>query len=201
MKKSLIILFLFLIISSKVWAHKISIFAYVEGNYIQGQVYFNDGSPAKLAKVTLLPARGHKILGETKTDKEGNFKLLIPKGVEGKVRVVALAEMGHRAEINLSLKPEAKGPQKGEPSFPGAQDFMAPPAQTENPASAGVLLNKEELKALIHQEVEKEVAPIREILEQLVKQLQKPSFSEIFGGIGYIFGFFGILAWAYSKRK
>ncbi len=193
--------FLFLLVfvlgmAHPLWAHKISIFAYVEGQTIQGQVYFNDGSPAKRAKVTLLPAQGQKVLAETKTDAEGNFKLPLPKGVKGSVRIVALAEMGHRAEMKLALKEAA--PQN--PAFPEGFAPATEPVQTQA-AQVTTGLSEKELQQLIDRELEKQLAPIRQILEDLVKQLQKPSFSEIFGGIGYIFGFFGIIAWAYSKRK
>ncbi len=197
MKRYLFFLVIFLLPwVQPAWAHKISIFAYVEGQTIQGQVYFNDGSPAKKAKVTLLPAKGDKVLAETQTDAEGNFKLPLPKGVKGTVRVVALAEMGHRAEMKLALKEEA--PQT--PGFPEGFSPAPEPVQTQAaPVTTG--LSEKELQQIIDRELEKQLAPIRQILEDLVKQLQKPSFSEIFGGIGYIFGFFGIIAWAYSKRK
>lgn len=180
---------------STAWAHKISIFAYVEGQAIKGEVYFNDGSPAKGAKVTLLPAKGSKVLAETKTDKEGQFSLPLPQGISGTVRLVALAEMGHRAEMKLALRQESSAPESPASTETGA------PAVQETAAGVTTSFSEKELTALIDRELQKELAPIKSLLEDILKELQKPSFSEIIGGIGYIFGLFGIMAWAYSRKK
>ncbi len=187
------LIFFFILLVSIASAHKVNIFAYIEDHLIKGEVYFSDGSPAKGATVTLLPTNGSHILAKTKTDKEGNFNLPIPKGLKDQeVRVVALAEMGHRAEMKLNLKGhtnEALGSQEKTSS-----------SQTETRSLTTASLSKKEIISLIDQELQKQLSPIKSILEEILKELQKPSLSEIFGGIGYIFGIFGIIAWAYSRR-
>jgi nickel transport protein len=64
-----------------------------------------------------------------------------------------------------------------------------------------VVGSPKELAALIDRELQKQLAPIKSLLAEILKELQEPSFSEIIGGIGYIFGLFGIIAWAYSRKK
>ncbi len=190
MKKFPFFLILFLSFSSIALAHRVNIFAYVEGEAVKGEVYFSDGTPAKGALVTLQPLNSSQILAKTKTDQEGQFSLSLPKGLKEKeVRVVALAEMGHRAEMKLALKPEAPGPQER----PLITNQETAPAVTAS-------LSEKEIISLVDQELQKELAPIKSLLEEILKELQRPSFSEVIGGIGYIFGLFGLIAWAYSRR-
>ncbi|MEA3508797.1 MAG: hypothetical protein U9R40_07765, partial [Synergistota bacterium] len=74
MKKPLLPLMIaMLFISSTVpaaYAHKVSIWAYVEGEALQGQVYFSDGAPAKKTAVTLFDTAG-KECGKTATADDG----------------------------------------------------------------------------------------------------------------------------------
>ncbi len=190
MKKIPFILLFFLSFSALAQAHRVNIFAYLEGNVIKGEVYFSDGTPAKGALVTLEPLKGSQVLAKTKTDKQGQFSLSLPKDLRDKeVRIVALAEMGHRAEMKLNLKSEeAQGPQEKAPVTQKAA------------SSVTTSLSKKEIVSLVDQELQKELAPVKSLLEEILKELQKPSFSEVFGGIGYIFGLFGLIAWAYSRK-
>ncbi len=194
MKKISLILVFFLSFSAIAQAHRVNIFAYVEGEAIKGEVYFSDGTPAKGALVTLKPLNDSQVLAKTRTDKQGQFRLSLPKDLKAReVRVVALAEMGHRAEMKLTLE------QTGSERTPSPQEKALITQQTTPSVTAS--LSEEEIISLVDQELQKELAPIKALLEEILKELQKPSFSEVVGGIGYIFGLFGLMAWAYSRRN
>ncbi len=57
-------------------AHQMSVFAYVEGRSIQGEVFVGDGTAIANATVTAFGPQGEK-LGETTTDGDGHFLLEI----------------------------------------------------------------------------------------------------------------------------
>lgn len=185
MKKNVFFFYLiFLILPLQtVFAHRIGLFAYVEEEKIQGQVYFVDGTPAKKAQVKLMDLKG-KVLASTLTDQQGKFFFKRPVTKEGPLRIVALAEAGHRTEMILHLNPKTEDGsyQKGSSVFKNSS------------------LSREEISSLVRKEVQKELEPIKNLLEEILKELKKPSFHEIISGFGYIIGFFGLLFWIKSKR-
>ncbi|OAG28724.1 hypothetical protein [Thermodesulfatator autotrophicus] len=185
-----------ILLNSPAIAHKINIFAYTEGNTIQGEVYFNDGSPAKNTKITLYSVKGDKVLAETKTDKEGIFKLPIPKGLK-EVKVVAWAEMGHRAEMKLKLS------QNNEIASAETTQAKVKPANSQvlPEVAAANSISEELFRKIIREEVRKEMAPLKKMIQELARQADKPSLGEILGGIGYIFGLFGVWAWFQARGK
>ncbi len=191
MKKIILGVLFLVLLSANVYAHKISVFAYLEGNAIKGEVYFNDGSPAKGTRVTLCPVGEEKILAETKTNQEGSFELPLPKGLS-QVKIIAWAEMGHRAEMKLSLKGTTEEPPSQETVSTQPQTPQAIPAST---------INEAELRKIVREEVKKEISPFYRMLNELARKLDKPSLAEIFGGIGYIFGLFGLWALLQARKN
>ena len=58
-------------------AHKVNIFAYVEGGKIYTESYFPDGRPVEGGTVVVFDSKEKKLL-KGKTDKEGFFSFPIP---------------------------------------------------------------------------------------------------------------------------
>ncbi len=185
MKKILVTIFV-LFWATSVLAHRISLFAYTDGNEIEGEVYFVDGSPVKKAQVELLNPQG-KVLASTLTDERGQFRFGNLPPVET-VRLVAVAEAGHRAEMTLKLKKTA--------AKEAAQEN--PSLETNPPQSTS--LSPEEVAQLVRTEIQRELEPVKGLLEEILKELQKPSFHEIVSGLGYIVGLFGLFLWLKARR-
>ncbi|MDZ7640906.1 MAG: hypothetical protein U5J62_02595 [Desulfurivibrio sp.] len=79
-------------------AHKVNLFAYVEGGTIYTESYFPDGRPVVGGKVLVFDSEDHKLLtGDT--DQEGRFHFRIPKVDE--LRLVIKATMGHQNQFIL----------------------------------------------------------------------------------------------------
>ncbi len=96
-------LLLFLIFwAFPVQAHRINIFATYQKGYLEGEVFFNDGRPAKNAKIEVVTPRG---TFHTRTDQEGRFTLQLPEKIEKGIKIIAYAGMGHRAEMVLTPEP------------------------------------------------------------------------------------------------
>ena len=79
-------------------AHKVNVFAYVDGGKIYTESYFADGRPVKGGKV-LVKDKQETLLLQGVTDEEGLFSFDIPKIDD--LTIVIDATMGHRNTFTL----------------------------------------------------------------------------------------------------
>lgn len=95
----LICLFMFSgLLVAQAWAHKVNLFAYVEGGTVYTESYFPDGKKVEGGTVEVLDASGKKIL-EGKTDAQGAFNFPLPKKED--LTIVLDATMGHKNSFIL----------------------------------------------------------------------------------------------------
>ena len=193
-KLYLILIFTFLIIimmDVSVFAHKVNVFAYVEGEKIYTESYFNDGKKCIDSKIEVFDNQGNKLL-EGLTDKEGKFSLEVPSE-DGDLKIVLTASMGHRAEYSISADElrGAVGLIKEEPEEP-----------VSIVSSETSLVDLKEIQSIIEDTLDEKLKPImREMIEIKKSQEDKISPAEIIGGIGYIIGIFGIIAYFLSRKR
>lgn len=189
-KLYLISIFMFLIImvvNIPVFAHKVNIFAYVEGDRVYTESYFNDGKKCIDSKIEVFDKQGDKLL-EGLTDEEGEFSFEILQ--EGDLKIVLTASMGHRAEYSILADElrDTAGSNKEE---------LEEPVSVVSPEISS--LDLKEVQSLIEDVLDKKLEPImREIKKS---KTDKISPTEIIGGIGYIFGIFGIIAYFLSRKR
>jgi nickel transport protein len=190
-KLYLILIFTFLTIimmDVSVFAHKVNVFAYVEGEKIYTESYFNDGKKCIDSKIEVFDNQGNKLL-EGLTDKEGKFSLEVPSE-DGDLKIVLTASMGHRAEYSISADElrGAVGLIKEEPEEP-----------VSIVSSETSLVDLKEIQSIIEDTLDEKLKPImREIKKS---REDKISPAEIIGGIGYIIGIFGIIAYFLSRKR
>ena len=101
LKKLIILIYcLFLLaISSFAFAHKVNIFAYVEGDTVYTESYFPDGKKVEGGRVEVYDSQGKKLL-EGVTDAQGQFNFKPTK--KDDLKIVINASMGHRNSYVLS---------------------------------------------------------------------------------------------------
>jgi nickel transport protein len=175
-------------------AHRVIVFAWVEGNTVHVESKFPGGRKVHHGHVRVYDAEG-KLLIEGETDEKGAFDFQVPG--KSSLRIVLDAGMGHRAEWVIPAKevqgalPEmAKDPvEPQEPTAHKGEAFTSP--------ASGVTLR--EIEATVEETVEKKLQPIVRMLAE--SRQQGPSFSEILGGIGYIVGLVGLGAYLHYRRK
>ncbi len=190
-KLYLILIFTFLTIimmDVSVFAHKVNVFAYVEGKEIYTESYFNDGKKCIDSKIEVFDNQGNKLL-EGLTDEEGKFSLEVPSE-DRDLKVVLTASMGHRAEYSISADElrGAVGLIKEEPEEP-----------VSIVSSETSLVDLKEIQSIIEDTLDEKLKPImREIKKS---REDKISSTEIIGGIGYIIGIFGIIAYFLSRKR
>lgn len=194
-KSYLILIFIFLIIimiNVSVFAHKVNIFAYVEGDKVYTESYFNDGKKCLDSKIEVFDIQGNKVL-EGLTDEEGMFSFEVPpeEGIDGDLKIVLTASMGHRTEYIMPAN-----------ELRGVMGLVK--KESENPIIPVVSpeissFDSEEIQRLIEDTLDEKLKPImREIKKS---QEDRISPTEIIGGIGYIIGIFGITAYFLSRKR
>jgi len=178
---------LLLMPASVVFAHKVNIFAYVEGDTVYTESYFPDGTKVKDGIVEVYDSQGIKLL-EGKSDENGEFNFKPPK--KDDLEIVLIASMGHKNSYTLSAD-ELAGIIVSEK----AQE----PESTESEVKEVMQVDLEQIKRIIDSSLDEKLKPI---MKQLTKAQQKEvSFIEVVGGIGYIFGIMGIILYFASKKK
>lgn len=80
------------------WAHKVNLFAYVDGGTVYTESYFPDGTRVAGGTVEVLDSGGKKLLAGT-TDTQGNFSFPLPK--KDDLTIVLDATMGHKTSFML----------------------------------------------------------------------------------------------------
>jgi len=190
-KLYLILIFIFLIIimiNILVFAHKVIIFAYVEGDIVYTESYFSDGKKCIDSKIEVFDSQGNKLL-EGITDENGEFSFKTPQE-EGDLKIVLTAGMGHRAEYSISAD-EIRG---------STGLIKEEPVSLISPETS--LVDLKEIQSIIEGTLDEKLKPImREMIEIKKSQEDKISPTEIIGGIGYIIGIFGIIAYFLSRKK
>ncbi len=166
-------------------AHKVIIFAWVEGDTVFTESKFSGGKRAKNAQVLVFDRIGKQLL-EGKTNNKGEFSFKIPKLTD--LRIVLNASMGHKAEWMIPESEIRKscgdlGSRKAD--------------ESSKPIAIG--LSEKDIKGLIEESLDRKLRPIIKIMTE--SQSKGPSVTEIIGGIGYIFGLMGVAIYFKNKRK
>lgn len=167
----------FFLLSGFLFSHKINVFTYKEGNKIFVEGYFSDGKPVKNSPIEVYNSKEEKII-EGKTDENGIFSFDIPD--TPKIKIVLIADSGHRAETFMEIEKEEKIEKKVEKK-------EEKPKEIRKEEIKG--MDEEEMKKIVEEVIEKKM---NDFLREYRKDKEKEKFKDITGGIGYIFGIIGI---------
>ncbi len=206
----LLILFsLWLVIPSSSYAHKVNIFAYAEGNQVYTESYFPNGRAVEGGTVEVYDSQKNKLITGT-TDKEGKFNFALPK--KDDLKIVLIASMGHKnsyllkaselsdivSDGELKIESGAEESPAVDEAAPRNSDRSSTGIKPSSQAQVSMQIDLRDIKKIIDQSLDQKLAPIN---RQLAKsQQERISPTEIFGGIGYIFGLFGLILY-FTKRK
>lgn len=187
------------------WAHKVTIFAWVEGDTVYTQSKFSGGRRAKNSTVVVYDKEGNQLL-EGKTDEKGEFSFKVPKKTD--LMIALKASMGHLAEWTI---PAEEITTVGEVFQSSATEGGIKPSVGESVPSidtktggdrhvpTAVGLSRQEVKALIDESLDRKLKPIINMLADSIDRGLK--VSEVIGGLGYIFGLVGLALYFANRRK
>ncbi|OLQ80590.1 hypothetical protein BIT28_15760 [Photobacterium proteolyticum] len=171
--------------STSAYAHRMKAFSWVEGEAIEGEAYFTNGQMAADSTVELLVDQ--KVVATTQSDEEGQFRFEALAAGDYQIRTDA--GQGHVATYYISASEfsvdESDMDIVVEPSGPEASQSQKTVDSTLS-------------KAQVEQAVAKAIRPLREQLDQYEAKVR---LHDILGGIGYIFGLFGLFVLYRSRRQ
>ena len=198
---------IFALSAAPVSAHKVTIFAWVEGDTVHTRSKFSGGKRAKNSTVVVYDKEGNLLL-EGKTNDQGEFSFKVPKKTD--LKVALKASMGHLAEWTIPASDLTGVGAAGEAGTeksdtPKTVETVSPsPALTDTgiaevaQSSERLGLSREEVKTLINEALDKKLAPVMNMLAESMQG--GPKMSEVMGGIGYIFGLVGVILYVVSRR-
>lgn len=210
-RRVLLCLFFFIcILVQPADAHKVNIFAYAENGRIYAEGYFVDGSKCKNSIIEVLDMKTGEKLLEGNTDEKGQFSFDIPRATS--MKLILHAGMGHQNEYTLTEEEVREAMQQ--PG--GKKEKLAEQKKQTQPRAklikkeqpAGIQYEKkdtdmafQDMDAVIERAIDRKLQPVMKILLNLQKKSEKPGLTEILGGIGYIIGILGIIAYLKGRSK
>jgi nickel transport protein len=183
-------------------AHKVSIFAWVEGDMVHTQSNFFGGKKIQNASIDVLDASG-KLLLQGKTDNNGEFSFKAP--IKAAMKIVVSAGMGHQAVWNLKPSDFDTMEQDGSYLETVSSQAITPVhssislAEASSPPTAQASITSDEIYDIVEKALDKKLSPILKMLSEL--RNQGPTLRDVLGGIGYIIGLVGLVAYMGSRRK
>ena len=179
-------------------AHRVLVFAYAEGDTIHTESKFIPDTPVRQGKVLVLDPKTGQVLLTGQTNEQGKFSFKIPAAAAAQkldLKIVVEAAMGHRGQWLLKADSYLTGATPGKAAAP------APASATTavTPGTKATNVDQQALAATLNKALERQLAPIKEMLTELT--IHRTSPTDIIGGIGYILGLFGLWAYFQSKRK
>lgn len=178
--------------SLPVEAHKLQLFASVEGDWIKGMAYFAGGARARGARILVQDHAGQS-LAELTTRDDGGFGYRAQHKTDH--LIIAETPDGHRAEWRVAASELTSGGAAHLLGTTMAAPVSAKAAATLEAATL-VKLDPNSLAA-IEQAVARQVRPLR---EELIASQERARLQDVLGGIGYIFGLAGFAFWWRGQR-
>jgi nickel transport protein len=179
----------FFILLSTLFAHRVNIFAYIEGHKIYTESYSSDGKPVVSGKIEIYNEMD-ELIHSGNTDEQGKYAFTIP--LRTNLRIVLDAGMGHRAETAIK-KNEIPELTKSTNKATKEQYNLDKTQGRDREIS-----EREVIREIVDQVYEEKI-------EYLITRLNQRShpieFRDILGGLGYIFGLAGIILYFKRKKK
>jgi nickel transport protein len=176
-------------------AHKVNVFAWVEGDTVHVEGYFAGNKKAQDSLVEVFDSTGKKLL-DGRTDQQGEFAFKIPKITD--LKIVLTASMGHRNDFVIPMSElEEVSPSIATES--GDHRVSKPSEQKIVPARTPSSVDFAQMEAVIDKVLDRKLTTMSRLIRET--RPEGPTVSEVIGGIGYIFGLMGVALHFIGKKK
>lgn len=197
---------LVLYLTTPAWAHRVNIFAFVDGNEIQVECSFNRSQKVKQGKVEVRNTITGLVVAEGKTDDAGVFRFAITPDMRqaaNDLQVRIVAGEGHQNDWIIEASEFAATPTRADvfvkPSAAPPIAVRASPSAPESGVTAAAVhgLSSADIERIVNAALDAKLSPIK---HQLAAQAEAgPTLKDIIGGMGWIFGLVGVAA--YFRRR
>jgi nickel transport protein len=212
-----------LLLHTGAFAHKVSVFAYVDGPNIVIDAFYSKSNKVVNGKIRICDAATGEEFLHTATDEKGALTVPVPAKAmadAADLRIRLDAGEGHQAETivkadeyaslrrSRASKPQtaaAPAPAATAPKGESKASAASPQQRSADPPPTGPMpssLDEAALSRIVEQAVDKameaRLAPVKRLLLESAEH--GPGLTEVVGGIGYIVGLFGVAAFVASRR-
>jgi nickel transport protein len=194
MKKLVLMMVFCLLGATAAEAHKVTIFAWAEGNTVFTQSKFSGGKRVKNGRVEVLDPAGIRLL-EGRTDDNGEFSFKVPTVTD--LNIVLTAGMGHQNSWQLSAA-ELGGALPGQAPTASVSPEAPVSESPQGTVTAGIAVTARDVETIVARQLEQKIQPLTRMLAAM--QDRGPTLSNIIGGIGYIMGLVGLAAYLRYRR-
>ncbi len=192
-----------LLIQAPALAHRVNVFAYVEGDEIVVECGYSKSKPVINGAITVFDAGNGAQLLQGTTNEKGLFRFPVPRQARlsgSDLRILLRAGEGHQNEWIVAADEflDAKTPSPPEPAPAAtAETGNGEMRQAASPAATG--LTRSDVEEVVGAVLDARLAPIKRSL--LEHGQRGPELRDIIGGIGWIFGLVGIAAYFKSRPR
>lgn len=182
MKRLGVLVALTLLLASPAAAHKLKVFASVQGDTVSGYAFFIGGGRPQGSSWIAKDAEGREIAAGT-TDAEGQFSFQRPEEAASGLTITVDTHEAHIASSTLSADRLGS-------VVAGVTTEAAPDSPAHVP--------DEQIAALVEAAVQRQVEPVLERIEEMDSRLR---FTDALSGVFFILGLAGVTLWARNRRS
>ena len=179
----------YLTLPAPVHAHKVYIFAWIDGDTVYTESYFSGKKKVMGGPIRVFDLTGKQLL-EGKTNEKGEFSFKIPQKRD--LRIVLEATMGHKTEYILKADEM--------PKMTIGSDTNSGTNESQTPPFSAVRMDEEQMKRVVGEALDARLKPIVRTLAKIQEE-KGPGLTEIIGGIGYIFGVMGLILYFKNRKR
>ena len=180
------------------WAHKVTVFAWAEGNTIFTESKFSGGKRVTGGIIEVYAPDGRKLI-EGKTNANGEYAFKIPQKTD--LKIVLKAGMGHRGEWTLRCDEIEDSSDFAADTIVTGQPADSREKSARMPVQVNPVTGCADIEARLEKVLDKKLKPLISRLNQIERQEDGPALTDILGGLGYILGLVGIAAYVHSRRR
>lgn len=187
--------------SFNLYAHNVVAGAYVDGMEIEGEIGLSNGETALPGVIVeIFDSQDNKI-GQTVIEADGLFSFTAIKAEQHVIK--ANLGAGHIAHIVVEAD-EFALPSEGDNNVAARVTNMSDTASNSASSTASQSphavngVSAEELESIVRKAVSQQVRPLQ---KELRAYKEKVGMRDIAGGLGFIFGLFGVAAWMSSRKR
>ncbi|PIE66627.1 MAG: hypothetical protein CSA23_08165 [Deltaproteobacteria bacterium] len=175
-------------------AHKVTIFAWAEGDRVYTESKFSGGKRVKGGTVTVFDREGNRLL-EGQTDDQGGYSFKKPT-TDGLI-VKLNAGMGHANTWELSPADLGAPGKRRDQQAPDQMVSETPSVHARRADAGG--LTAADVEAIVARQLEQKLRPLTRMLASV--RNTEPTMGDIVGGLGYILGLVGLGTYVRYRKE
>ena len=171
-------------------AHRVNVFAWVEGDTVYTESRFSGGREVNEGWIIVYDDQTGEKLLEGRTDAGGKFSFKVPR--LSPLRIEMTAGMGHKNEWIVPAE-EIAAAGGDVPETPAAVQEAGADASTRKEASATLSTTPAgaaQIEQVVEKVLDRKLSPVVKLMAE--SRQHRTTFSDVIGGIGYILGLVGL---------